>query len=547
MKKKLLSALGFVASLLIASCSLVKPKTSVSASAVTSASSVASASASPSASPSVSSASASASASTKPAASKDFTLYSFNDFHGSYEQYNGSGYNEVGAARLKYAIEHDGDYQADSSMILSAGDSYQGSYLAYYDRELASALLGKIGVKAMALGNHEWDWGVDALKEMIQQDSPNFPVLACNVLLNETGKPVDFLTPSTIVTTASGVKVGIVGAIGSGEESDIKTSIIETYSFSPAVSYVEAELKKMSDCDYKIFLVHDSINDSSNTYVKDIITSLQSDGYGVDAVVGGHTHQFEAETYQGVPFVQGGHNSLGYGKIVFNSTSHTVTPSYTIFDAKDYNVPDSALDSSMLTLIQQSTVVQGENKGLGITFDDIFNRYDQMYQFIPDAMLYEAKKEGWGTKNPIIAIHNVGGIRDSLAAGEATPSRLFKVCPFDNKARAVSGIPGSVIAQVIGSTPTGRVHVTGKSTESLSYCYDTSDGLPLDSTKTYDVLTIDYCYEKSYFSKIAARANWLPLKKATSTDWVMPDLIRDYVVNSGTTTFKKADYTIYSA
>ncbi|MFA6829177.1 MAG: 5'-nucleotidase C-terminal domain-containing protein [Bacilli bacterium] len=470
-----------------------------------------------------------------------FTIFSFNDLHGSYSPYNASGNTEVGIARLKYAIENDSDYDPETSIIVSGGDSYQGSYEGYYDKNLGPDLLSSMGVKAMALGNHEFDWGIDTLTQMIERSKDYFPVLACNIIENSTRKPVGFVEPSTIITTDSGVKIGIVGAIGSSETSSIKTSIIEKYYFSAEASYVENELDKMKDCDFTFFLVHDSINDSGG-YIKKIIDSVQDDGYNFSGIIGAHSHAFEAQEYSGIPFVQASSNSRAYGKMKFNTkTKEVVNYQYVGMTSADYYVDNSYLDQDIINMIESNDAVQTKDIGLGVSIDAEFNRYNELYSFIPKSFLYEAEKEGWKGTNPMIAIQNQGGIRDSVAQGELTRAKLFKATPFDNKVRIVQNIKGSVISSIIGSNLSGRTNLTS------NYCYATSDDKTVNSSAMYDIVAIDYCYESTYFTrKNIDRDDWVSLKKNGSSDWVVPDILIDYVLTSGKSVLNAADYSTYA-
>ena len=73
---------------------------------------------------------------------KTVTVFSINDIHGSLEPYIDPDYGnkELGIARLAYAIKNDEDYDPNTSIILSSGDSWQGGYLAHEDRSLTDKL-----------------------------------------------------------------------------------------------------------------------------------------------------------------------------------------------------------------------------------------------------------------------------------------------------------------------------------------------------------------------------------------------------------------------
>ena len=72
----------------------------------------------------------------------------------------------------------------DSLLFLHGGDAWQGSaYFKLNDGKMNADILSRMGVDAMALGNHEFDLNNAALNEFL--DLINFPVLAANVDISQ--------------------------------------------------------------------------------------------------------------------------------------------------------------------------------------------------------------------------------------------------------------------------------------------------------------------------------------------------------------------------
>ena len=68
-----------------------------------------------------------------------------------------------------------------------------------------------MGFVAMALGNHEYDWGeeyVEANAELAE-----FPFIAINIYDRDTNQLVDYCQPSVVVE-AGDIQIGIIGAMG---------------------------------------------------------------------------------------------------------------------------------------------------------------------------------------------------------------------------------------------------------------------------------------------------------------------------------------------
>lgn len=111
-----------------------------------------------------------------------------------------------------------------ASIMLSSGDNFlagiafnaslnRGEGLPYYDAEVLDA----IGYDAIAIGNHDFDFGPDVLEKMITDQTSGAPYLSANLdfsgeaglqALVDAGK----IAPSTIIDV-NGEQVGVVGLI----------------------------------------------------------------------------------------------------------------------------------------------------------------------------------------------------------------------------------------------------------------------------------------------------------------------------------------------
>ena len=82
-------------------------------------------------------------------------------------------------AALASQYESEGAYV----LILDAGDFSQGdTAVSVSEGATAVELMNMVGYDAVALGNHEFDYGFEALKK--NMENAQFPVLAANVKYN---------------------------------------------------------------------------------------------------------------------------------------------------------------------------------------------------------------------------------------------------------------------------------------------------------------------------------------------------------------------------
>lgn len=125
-----------------------------------------------------------------------------NDTHG-YDEY-GDGHNGMAViASLKEKLESEG-YQV---LLLDAGDAIQDNNLVNFSEgKSAIQFMNAARYDAATLGNHEFDYGQDILRERMSEAL--FPYVAANIRIEANGK--NFIRPYTIVQK-SDLKIGILG------------------------------------------------------------------------------------------------------------------------------------------------------------------------------------------------------------------------------------------------------------------------------------------------------------------------------------------------
>eukprot|EP01026_Neomeris_dumetosa_P041854 TRINITY_DN3475_c0_g1_i1.p1 TRINITY_DN3475_c0_g1~~TRINITY_DN3475_c0_g1_i1.p1 ORF type:complete len:711 (-),score=121.41 TRINITY_DN3475_c0_g1_i1:853-2985(-) len=114
-----------------------------------------------------------------------------------------------GLARMKTIVDQ---VRAENKpmLLLNGGDDFVGTSWDYNDRtnKATARFLSKLGVDAMALGNHEFDHGPDNLIAHIEQ--ADYPVLSCN--MDASQKPrLQQITQKYVIKNLAGLKVGIFG------------------------------------------------------------------------------------------------------------------------------------------------------------------------------------------------------------------------------------------------------------------------------------------------------------------------------------------------
>lgn len=173
-----------------------------------------------------------------------------NDIHGRLAEEKG---RVIGMAKLKTVKE-----QEKPDLMLDAGDAFQGLPLSNQSKgeEMAKAM-NAVGYDAMAVGNHEFDFGYDQLKKL--EGMLDFPMLSTNVY--KDGKRA--FKPSTIVTK-NGIRYGIIGVTTPETKTKTRPEGIKGVEFRDPLQSVTAEMMRIyKDVDTFVVISHLGIDPST--------------------------------------------------------------------------------------------------------------------------------------------------------------------------------------------------------------------------------------------------------------------------------------------
>lgn len=135
-------------------------------------------------------------------------LLNVNDFHG---RIDADGTGKSGKAFACTVVTTRAELGEDSTALLSAGDNIGASPFTSASQEdnPTIAFLNALGLRASAVGNHEFDRGFSDLTGRVDQ-AADFELLGANVY--ERGTTTPALSEYEIVEVG-GIKVGVVGAV----------------------------------------------------------------------------------------------------------------------------------------------------------------------------------------------------------------------------------------------------------------------------------------------------------------------------------------------
>ncbi len=214
-------------------------------------------------------------------------------------------------------------------LLLDAGDATSGSPLVSVwhrdpagEPEPVTRAMNAMGYDAMAVGNHEFDYGPEVLERT--RAAASFPWLAANVVRDDGAEA---FAPHLVRLTANGVRVGVFALATPAVPQLVDSTQCAGYRFLEPVEIAKHEVKRLREnerCDVVIALVHAGLEKDPRTGElrqgdapnENFGWRLAHEVPGIDVVILGHTHQdVPYARVDGAVLTQAGHHAGSLGRI----------------------------------------------------------------------------------------------------------------------------------------------------------------------------------------------------------------------------------------
>ena len=384
-------------------------------------------------------------------AEKDLVLVHTNDVHGRIVEEKGRDKTTsvVGDAKLATVIENERAKKDQTTVVVDAGDAFQGLPISNSTKgEARAEILNKMNYDAMAVGNHEFDFGLDEAKKYKQ--ILKFPLLSSNTYVNGAR----LFEASTIIDKDKSVKGDEFVVIGvTTPETATKThpKNVQGVTFKDpipevlnVVKEIQAKAKATGD-DYKtyVILAHLGVDTTTpnewrgSTLADELSKSPLLKGKRV-VVIDGHSHTVESKTYgDNVTYNQTGSYLNNIGKVTLKPNSLLGTPSL-IKASETTNVTPNAEVKKLVDQLKAKydaenavVVVKNSPVELSGTRENVRVRETNLGNVVADS-LYEYGQTGFQNKTDI-AVTNGGGLRETIAKDKPiTKGSVIAVLPFGN-------------------------------------------------------------------------------------------------------------------
>ena len=375
------------------------------------------------------------------ATSDDIIILYENDVHCAVE-----GYSKLSAMKkeLKQTYEHVG--------VVSCGDYIQGSSLGAISRgEYIIELMNLVGYDAVTLGNHEFDFRLDRLEELVAMMATK-PV-CCN--FQEIGEDTSYFDPYKIVSYGD-VDIAYIGittpsTISSSSSAQFKDENGNyKYSFNPTTLYEvvqeNIDAAEAEGADYIIAISHIGYAEDEIYGDLEDVEDLIKNTDGLDVVLDAHSHSviegMEITDKEGneVLLSSTGTKFENIGKLTVSNGEIKTE----LIKTEDYQGADPIVDAK-LNEINGEYATLGERKVAFsqvdlITHDADGNRLvrtseTNLGNLCADAVRYAMDAD--------VGYMNGGGLRAAIQNGDITFNDLLSVFPFNNTV---------VLAEVSGQT-----------------------------------------------------------------------------------------------
>ena len=376
---------------------------------------------------------------------KDTVILHTNDVHGRIVEEKGV----IGDAKLATVIEQERAKSNQNTLVVDAGDAFQGLPISNSTKgEARAEILNQMQYDAMAVGNHEFDFGLDEVKKY--KEILKFPLLSSNTYVNGAR----LFEASTIVDkdkTVEGDEFVVIGVTTPETATKTHPKNVKGVTFTDPISEVnkvieEVQAKARAEGkDYKhyVVLAHLGVDTTTpvewrgSTLAEALSKNPRLKGKRV-TVIDGHSHTVASTTYgNNVTYNQTGSYLHNVGKVIYKSRQLLGNPTLiAAADAKKLTANPKV--EKLVKDIKQKydaenavEIVSNSPVELNGDRENVRVRETNLGNVVADS-LYQYGQTGFSHPTDI-AVTNGGGLRETIAKGKPiTKGNVIAVLPFGN-------------------------------------------------------------------------------------------------------------------
>lgn len=397
---------------------------------------------------------------------KSVSIAFMHDMHSHLDSitvYKDGKEQEIGGLAKVKTMKDDLEEKYPGTVLVDAGDFSMGTpFQTVFETDaLELKTMGEAGVDVTTFGNHEFDYDVDGLANMLEsaaeskEDYTLPTVVGTNIdweksLKNKSeAKKVEKLknafkeygVEDYTVIEKNGVRIALFGHMGDDSISTLSGNAELTFTdrVARAKTIIE-EIKQNDEADIIVCLSHSGINPENWEESEDVKLAKEVDG--IDLIISAHSHDLlkEVEMVGNTAIACAGSFSQNLGHIVLESKGDEwKVKSYKISEVGD-NIKE---DDHIQNMVEDNKDVVNREffSEYGYSYDEEIvesdfsftpienfaaeQKGDSLGDLLADSYLYAYKKATGNSAD--VAIVASGTVRDSISKGEVTAADVFNI------------------------------------------------------------------------------------------------------------------------
>lgn len=418
-----------------------------------------------------------------------------NDEHGWIEANGEIG----GAARLAHLWRKIEGHAPDApTLALSGGDLWTGPAISTYSQgEAMIDIMNALDYKAAAIGNHDFDDGLEVLRKRAKQ--AKFPLLSANLREKSTGATPDFALPY-ITLDVNGIRLGLIGLTTRETPVDTQPAHVADYEFLPYHDTLVETVPQVKAEGAQLLAVLGHICTAEMRLLAPLAAEL-----GIAFLFGGHCHEETIETLEGVTLVQSGSFLRGYSRLAL------------LFDTVSGKV------------VEIAPSLQPNRKGRedADMAAQVTSWRERMDPSLWEVIGYAQGKIGWNSPEmavlltrPWLKAYPAAQLAlaapryvQSLPPGEISRASILSMLPTDNELVDMRLSGAQIIETIEAKQPLVGNLFAGQAG------YEFADGTPLNPDSVYHVLIPNALYEGGNYYTVK---DFDPNATYTGLNWRTP-------------------------
>ncbi len=329
--------------------------------------------------------------------------------------------------------------QQPHTLLVDCGDTIQGEPLNYVRHRLRRdlpepdvAVMNALGYTAMAVGNHEFDFGLEVLRECEKQ--AKFPWVCANAVRTSDGQPA--FAPFHKVRVGE-VTVAILGLVTPMIPRWSEPECYQGLRFDDPVAAAKAwvpRLREKEKADVVLIAMHSGLGTLPGAAGdENAALRLADQVTGLDGILTGHTHRPVVTRHKGVPILQAHMHGLALGVLDLQLRKEQGAWRVTSSEANLMKpTEDTPLDPEVLALtaeLREGTRTYLDTFATQLQVD-LDTRFARMEDTAVMQLLHRQMREATGAQLSAMAAFNT---RWSIPKGPTSVRQWYALLPYENR------------------------------------------------------------------------------------------------------------------